>query len=469
MKLIAYLQSLPVDDLILIIITLCITIICMIVYIVLRLSSHKKVTKAAQELNNITNRIRAGLVNFVYEDNCRIVYASRGFYELLEYTREEINERGMHSLLDFVDPRDKEGLEVIKKQLQEDTLYIEVRMITKFGDVMMMLINGNSERGRDGKHTILAVFIDVTEQKKLEKEILLEGERYRVAAELSNDVLLEYHIKTDQMVYTNKYRDQFGRTPVMESFCETCYDRRDLVHPDDWGVYVEFCRSLIEGKRMIVTEYRMKDKMKEFIWCQIRAKTIFDDKNKPIRVIGKIVNIDAQKRELEALEYKATRDPLTGVYNKEVTIKKIDKYISGNRKAMHIVMFIDFDDFKKINDNYGHLLGDKVLIYVIGRIKGIFSDGEIVGRIGGDEFVVFAGDVEDMDGIHKKAEALAAALNTIYIDKGHKVPISGSIGIASYPEHGTNYEKLIGCADIALYEVKGKGKKGYKLYSGDTN
>ena len=74
-----------------------------------------------------------------------------------------------------------------------------------------------------------------------------------------------------------------------------------------------------------------------------------------------MVNIDYQKQELDSLEYKATRDPLTGVYNREVTIKKIEKYINGNKNGKHVLMFIDFDDFKKVNDNHGHLLGDKVL------------------------------------------------------------------------------------------------------------
>lgn len=465
MKLMEYLQSRPTFFLAIVIIIICICIIGMVIFILFKLEDEKKVTKTALELNKITNSIKAGLVNFIYEDNYRITYASKGFFELLGYSREELQERNKLSLLDFVDDRDQSTLLELEKQLNSNCIYIEIRMMTKTGQVMHILMNGNSAQGRDSKHTISAVLIDITDQKMMQEMILLEGERYRVAAELSNDVLFEYHISSDEMVYTDKYRDQFGRKPIMPTFCHNCNDRRETIHPDDWGIYLEFCSELSEGKKLIEAEFRMKDKLNEFIWCQTMGKTIYDDEKKPLRVIGKIVNIDTQKRELEAMEYKATRDPLTGVYNKEVTLKKIEKFINGNKNGKHILMIIDFDDFKKVNDNYGHLLGDKALIHVIGRIKGVFSEGEIIGRIGGDEFVVFAGGIDDMEDIRKKAENLIAALDTVYLDNGLAIPISGSIGIASYPEDGMHYEQLVGCADKALYQVKRQGKNNYMLYN----
>jgi diguanylate cyclase (GGDEF)-like protein len=178
-----------------------------------------------------------------------------------------------------------------------------------------------------------------------------------------------------------------------------------------------------------------------------------------------MVNVDTQKRELEALEYKATRDPLTGVYNKEITIKKIDKFINGNRNGMHMLMFIDFDDFKKINDNFGHLQGDKVLIFVISRIREVFSEGEIIGRIGGDEFVVFAGNISCAEEATERARVLRQALDTTYSSDNFTIPISGSIGVALYPEDGLHYEQLMDKADKALYNVKEHGKNNYLLYN----
>lgn len=465
MKLVDYLQDRPASFLVILIVLICICIIGMIAFIILKLNSEKKVAKAAVELNRITNSIRAGLVHFVLEDQCRIVYASKGFYDMLGYDKQEVTGGNELNLLDYIHPRDIGNFLETMKQLDEKAYRFDLRLITKSGQTVHSLINGNSIKSRDGKHTISAVFIDISEQKQMQETILLEGERYRIASELSNDILFEYHIITDEMVYTDKYKDLFGRNPVTPHYYKTCEMRRELIHPDDWGICLEVCGELTTGKGMIEAEFRVKDRMGEFVWCQVMGKTIYDDDRQPLRVIGKVVDIDSQKRELEALEYKATRDPLTGVYNKEISIKKIDKYINGNRKGKHILMFVDFDDFKKVNDNYGHLVGDKVLIYVIARIKSVFSEGEVIGRIGGDEFIVFAGDIGDMEVVLSKAKELSKALNTTYIDNGNSIPISGSIGIASYPEDGMHYEQLIQCADKALYNVKRSGKNSYMLYT----
>ncbi len=447
-----------------IVISICIVIV--VIILLYRLHNEKKVTKAALELKRITNSIRAGLVHFILEDNCKILYASKGFYDILGYDKGEAKEQNKNTLLDFIKDSAYGFTKEISQQITNETIRCDVNMETRTGDILHMLMNGNSTIGKDGKHTLSVLFVDITEQKRMQEIILLEGERYKIATELSNDVLFEYHIQEDEMIYSDKYKELFGLNPVLTHFKNTCMKRRDQIYPDDWGIYLELCQELSDGKAMLEAEYRIKNRLGEFIWCQLMGKTIYDDNKKPIRVIGKIVNIDAQKRELEALEYKATRDPLTGVYNKEVTIKKIDKYISGNKNGLHMLMFIDFDDFKSINDNYGHLLGDKVLTYVIGRIKEIFTEGEIIGRIGGDEFVVFAGNIKDIGEAEEKAALINNRLDIAFVsDNNITVPISASIGVVLYPEAGHHYEQLMDRADQALYRVKEHGKNNYYIYS----
>jgi diguanylate cyclase (GGDEF)-like protein/PAS domain S-box-containing protein len=465
MKLINALQSKPAVLLILMIVVVCICIIGIVVVLIFRLENEKRVTKAAIELRRITNSIGAGLVHFTLEEDGRILYASNGFYELLGYEKNTAKAENKLTLLDFIDSRDAHILEDIKTQIDQDFIRCDVRMITKDGNVLHLLMNGNSAVGKDGRHTLSVVFLDMTEQKRMQELILLEGERYRIATELSKDVLFEYHIQTDVMILSEKFRELFGHNSLIQNFCNDSNLRRSNIHPDDWGIYLELCGELSEGKSIIEAEFRIKDRLGEFIWCQLKGKTIYDDDKVPVRVIGKLVNIDTQKRELEALEYKATRDPLTGVYNKEITIKKIDKFIAGNKNSMHMLMFIDFDDFKHINDTYGHLQGDKVLTYAIGRIKEIFSEGEIIGRIGGDEFVVFVGNMINVEDVLAKANKLTEALNTTYAFDHYNIPISGSIGVAIYPEAGLHYEQLINRADKALYRVKEQGKKNFMLYS----
>ncbi len=465
MKLIDYLQSKPTLLLAVVITAVSICIMVMIIIMLFKLETERRVTKAALELKKITNSIHAGLVHFLLEDQCRILYASKGFFDLLGYKKEEAKRENKFSVLDFVDLRDRNFFTDLGGQLQKDMISHELRMITRDGSILHVLMNGNSAVSKDGRHTISVVFVDISEQKKMHELMLLEGERYRIATELSKDVLFEYHFDSDEMIYTDKFRDAFGREPKEPAFGKNYAQNRSFIYSDDWGIYLEFCQEIMIGKNNIEAQFRLKDRMGEFIWCQVMGKTIYDDDKKPVRIIGKIVNIDIQKRELEALEYKATRDPLTGVYNKEITIKKIEKYISGNHTGKHMLMLIDFDDFKKINDTYGHLIGDKVLTYVIERIKDVFFEGEIIGRIGGDEFVVFCGNFLSMEDVLDKAQIVMKTLNTTYEDRGKNIPISGSIGISLYPEDGVHYEQLMERADKALYKVKEQGKNNYMVYT----
>lgn len=458
-------QAKPFLLLIVIIIAVCICIAGMIIIIYRQMEKQKRFVQAALELNRITNSVRVGLVHFILEGSWPIVYASRGFYDLLGYRKEQAREENKECIMDYIHPKDEGCIEDMKEKLKDDKLILDLRMVKRSGESIYVLISGNIEVRRDGKSIISAVIVDISEQKSMQERLLLEGERYRIASELSMDILFEYDIREDEMLYTDKYRELFGRPINYHSYYKNRETCRELIHPDDWGIFLKYCNKLTEGSSMIEAQFRIKNNLNVFIWCQVMGKTIYDEDRNALKVIGKLVNIDSQKRELEAMEYKATRDPLTGVYNKEVTIKKIDKFISGNRQSMHALMFIDFDDFKKVNDKYGHLTGDKVLTYMIKRIKGILSEGEIIGRIGGDEFIIFAGNVKAADGIRSKVILLMSVLHTSFSNEGLTIPVSASIGIALYPENGLHYEQLVQHADEAMYKVKEQGKDNFMFYS----
>jgi diguanylate cyclase (GGDEF)-like protein/PAS domain S-box-containing protein len=465
MKVYRFLQNNPTFSLIFVIVSVCLCVILFSVFLYFKLENDKKLTNSAIELNRITNSIRAGLVHFSLNDTCSILYASKGFFELLGYTKKEAREENKFSIIDFVHSKDRDSFWLRIQDIEEDAFSFEVRLLKKDGNVIYVLISGNCVTSKDGNQSVSAVFVDITEQKRMQEMLRMDRERYRIASEISHDVLFEYYVDIDKMVFTDKYLELYGRYPVIANYVKECYGRKDYVHPDDYGIYLEFCRILSSGSELVDAEFRFKDRHNNYIWCQLIGKTMYNEENKPIRVIGKMVNIDYQKRELDSLEYKATRDPLTGVYNREVTIKKIEKYINGNKNGKHVLMFIDFDDFKKVNDNHGHLLGDKVLTHVIKSIKGVFTEGEIIGRIGGDEFVVFMGNIEDDEAALHKAKALIEALSTAYVDGYCHISISGSVGIASYPQDGLHYEQLIQCADRALYYVKNRGKNNYMFYN----
>jgi diguanylate cyclase (GGDEF)-like protein/PAS domain S-box-containing protein len=439
-------------------------IISMIIGQYIRAVNDKKVLVATLELKHITNSIHAGVVNFLLEKNYGITYASDGFYDIIGYSKEEV-EKNNNSILKFIHEEDIEKFQFpIHGFRIGDYIQKEFRIRTKSQEIRWILFNGNYSEGKDG-HTISAVLVDITESRQMHERLLVEEQRYRVATEISNDILFEYDIKKDYMKYAERYRDLYNMDPSIPDFTGQYEFFEKIIHPEDIGLFIEYCKSLGSGKALIEAEFRLLDKNNNYVWCHLCGKTIYDEKMQPIKVIGKLVNIDLYKKDFEVLEYKAKRDPLTGVYNRNVVEDLINEYIEKNKEQQHTFMVVDIDDFKNINDQYGHQRGDKVLSFAINQVKLIFSSDEIIGRIGGDEFVVFIGDTTDEEMIFSKADILHKALQTVYHDNGFDISLSGSIGISTYPKDGQNYEELFERADHALYDVKEGGKDGYKLFA----
>ncbi len=174
--------------------------------------------------------------------------------------------------------------------------------------------------------------------------------------------------------------------------------------------------------------------------------------------------LEEQKSELDITRDRAERDSLVNAFNKTTTKLKIDAYLRENDYSAFFIF--DVDNFKSINDQYGHPFGDTVLVYLYKRILHTTRTNDIVGRIGGDEFVIFFKDLTDLDIVVSKAKHLCEYVNVPFTNEnGLSVNISISIGISLSPKHGSSFEEMYHKADIALYTSKHKGKNTYTIYS----
>ncbi|MEG1139883.1 MAG: EAL domain-containing protein [Lachnospiraceae bacterium] len=187
-----------------------------------------------------------------------------------------------------------------------------------------------------------------------------------------------------------------------------------------------------------------------------------------VRLLGYKEKSTEMARTVEQLQRRVERDPLTGLYNKEITGNLVNEYLGSNPPPLGAVLFmIDVDNFKTINDQLSHAFGDAVLCELADKLHSIFRDDDIVGRIGGDEFIVCIKKVTSMKLAKEKAEAICKSFYVSY--KGiqeEEYRISGSVGIAIAPNDGITFEELYNHADAALYQVKNNNKNGYKFYDG---
>lgn len=173
----------------------------------------------------------------------------------------------------------------------------------------------------------------------------------------------------------------------------------------------------------------------------------------------------AEQRTLEKLEYQASHDPLTRLPNRQFLIERTDALTRGSREFS--LLFIDVDNFKGINDNFGHDYGDQLLIQMGQKLQRQLEPSDILVRLGGDEFVVVTFISDEMSLQHKAFKLLALVSDGYWVH-GLQFHTGASIGIARFPEHGRNLNELLRAADVAMHKAK-QEKNSVELYRREVN
>ena len=182
-----------------------------------------------------------------------------------------------------------------------------------------------------------------------------------------------------------------------------------------------------------------------------------------------IINRVSFTKESMELQNKAETDLLTELLNKISTENKIKEYLEGEGKDKTCMMCVlDIDNFKKINDTMGHAFGDEVLATLGKRIKTEFRVTDIIGRTGGDEFIIFLKDLKDEAVIEREAGRVAGFFKDFTVGTYTKYSPTASIGAAIFPRDGSDYESMYKAADTALYKAKKRGKNQLAFYTETT-
>ncbi|HEY9192013.1 MAG TPA: EAL domain-containing protein [Methyloversatilis sp.] len=172
----------------------------------------------------------------------------------------------------------------------------------------------------------------------------------------------------------------------------------------------------------------------------------------------------------EKLNHLAHHDALTGLPNRLLFDDRFERAIEQARRTQQrcILLFLDLDSFKVVNDTLGHTTGDELLRVVAGRLGGVLRRSDTVARLGGDEFVVLAGSTLPEDASHL-AQKILNALRAPFDLGNEQIRISGSIGVSVFPDHGNDTSQLMRAADIAMYSAKSQGRNRYQFFTEDMS
>lgn len=236
------------------------------------------------------------------------------------------------------------------------------------------------------------------------------------------------------------------------------------VHPDDLTVFEKEYRKMNQAVSNIGFEIRLKESAgRRYRWHAV--KMCLESSGDNISYVGSSTYIDSRKNKESELTIKARQDPLTGLLNKVVTQENIDTFVKKNPNTEGALIVFDIDNFKNYNDCMGHLFGDEVIKEVATRIRRIFSKDSFVGRIGGDEFLVYVKDMVDVSNIVQRMGQLRDAVADITLGQRSHFKITLSVGISLFPDMGSDFDELFKSADMALYSIKSNGKNSYAFYT----
>jgi diguanylate cyclase (GGDEF)-like protein len=167
----------------------------------------------------------------------------------------------------------------------------------------------------------------------------------------------------------------------------------------------------------------------------------------------------------EELRHQAYHDPLTGLANRSLFAEQVNaRLVKPGPGLLPVVLFIDLDDFKVVNDSLGHVAGDRLLVAVADRVRNCVRSGDVAARLGGDEFAILLDDVADLNRTLSVCKRLLEALKVPVPIEGQELSISASIGIAAGRDESDRADDLLRNADVAMYTAKAQGKSQYAIF-----
>lgn len=431
--------------------------------IILKRRNYRIVQQNEKTLTYITNNINGGVIVLIPDKGFTIVYANDGFFDLIGYNKDDYEYIAKNQYTAYVHSDDIEKLNnLINSKYKNVETQLRIKRID--GKYIHALFRGTFAKSENDENRLFCVVVDITQHNRMMEELQAEKERYQIIMDNSNDIFFDIDIETSKINISKKFEEKFGYS-LPNRLHNNITNTPFVLFASDANIWEETINKLMTGCNSQIFQVRLQKKDKAFLWCEIQINLIKNRNNEIMRYVGKITDIDEDVREKKRLKNQSMIDLLTGLYNKSAFFQLTREYLNADGESLeNIFMFIDIDNFKSINDRLGHKKGDEVLVEISQKLKSIFRDTDLISRFGGDEFCVFAKNMNYSVANYKAKKICESIAKSYFDDNGEEIKISSSIGIANYPQHGENLEELMENADIALYSAKEKGKNQYVWY-----
>ena len=313
-----------------------------------------------------------------------------------------------------------------------------------------------------------------TSKQESIKRLQDSEQRWLFAVEASRNGVWDWDITTGEVYISDRWKEMIGYEPhELKGEYQTWASR---LHPEDRAMVLQSLQDYLNGDtEAFESVHRIKHKDGHYLWVLDRGMLIdWDEDGRPTRVVGIHTDISDDVRNQQTLIHRNAHDELTELANKKALTEQLFELIHSTRsKKWSVLLHIDIDDFKGINDALGHHHGDRILVQIAGRLSGYFKSNTLIARLGGDEFALLAKDLaEDHELASRRALALASEVRQLVARSFHignqNLNITASIGICVVENTDViEPSLLIKHAEIAMYNAKESGKDTCVIYNDD--
>lgn len=299
------------------------------------------------------------------------------------------------------------------------------------------------------------------EVRRLEQEQKWKQTMYQKLAEIPGMITYDYNPKTDQMTMHICKKDGKMKSIQSNKFFD-CLPEQDWIHPDSVEIIGKTYKEALKTSQSGIVEFKGRFFGENYRWMRSYYTSVADENGRVYRLVGRADDIEEDVQSKNNWMNKAQRDTMTNLFNHDTSIQQVASSLEAFGGG--ILMILDIDDFKRVNDVLGHLQGDMVLVGVADAIRRIFRKGDILGRFGGDEFIIFMPGVKEEALAGKKARSILKEVSRINLPE-METTVKCSVGISVAHSGRVAVKSLFEQADVALYEVKQKGKGSYAIYN----
>lgn len=303
----------------------------------------------------------------------------------------------------------------------------------------------------------LELYIEAQERQAALLKLQESEERYRMIVELSPDAIM---VQMDGQL-------AFANPAARRMFAENSQRQIIGLTLDDLGLASDMARATEDpGERIETVATRLDGSRFEIA---LRCLPMSYDGKAAMQVVAR--DISDRKRLEKELAHQAAHDSLTGVSNRRSLLASLSETLAfARRHSMPFwVVFIDLDHFKQINDRFGHRAGDRLLAIITSRLRQLLRQDDIIGRYGGDEFVLLLRGGPEARLSTSLLERIMQVVPEPIDFEGHKLEVTCSLGVTAYPQDGDSEDVLIERADAAMYIAKTSGRNIYRLYNADVH